>query len=111
MDILFADDKLKRLLTTERALKREYGNANAKVLARRMSDIRAAPCLRDMALLPGRCKELKGSRGGQLSLRLHGGYRLIFEPAHDPVPRKPDGGLNWSAVTAIMVLEISEHYD
>lgn len=111
MDILFADEKLKRLLITERVLKREYGIGNAKVFARRMSDLRAATCLRDMALLPGRCKELDVDRKGQLSLDLHGGYRLVFEPAHDPVPRKPDGGLDWSAVTGIRILDIVDYHD
>lgn len=111
MDILFADEKLKKLLNTERVLKRDYGIANTKVFARRMSDLRAAPCLKDMALLPGRCKELKLDRKGQLSLDLHGGYRLVFEPAHDPVPRRPDGGLDWSAVTGIRILEIVDYHD
>jgi len=111
VDILFTDEKLKRLLNTERVLKREYGIANAKVFARRMSDLRAAPRLKDMALLPGRCEELKLDRRGQLSLRLHGGYRLVFEPAHDPVPRRPDGGLDWAAVTGIRILDIVNYHD
>jgi plasmid maintenance system killer protein len=111
LDILFADEKLKKLLNTERVLKREYGIANAKVFARRMSDLRAAPCLKVMASLLGRCEELKFDRKGQLSLRLHGGYRLVFEPAHDPVPRRPDGGLDWSAVTGIRILEIVDYHD
>jgi proteic killer suppression protein len=111
VDILFANNRLKRLLNTERVLKREYGNANAKVFARRMSDLRAAPCLKDMVLLPGGCEELKADRRGQLSLRLHGGCRLVFEPAHEPVPRKPDGGLDWLAVTGIRILEIVDYHD
>ncbi len=39
----------------------------------------------------------------ELSLDLDGPYRLLVKPAHDPVPRRPDGGLDWSQVTAIIV--------
>jgi proteic killer suppression protein len=35
-------------------------------------------------------------------------YRLIFEPEHDPIPKRADGGLDWSAVTAIRILEIAD---
>jgi proteic killer suppression protein len=33
---------------------------------------------------------------------------LILIPADDPVPRKPDGGLDWAAVSAVEVLEIAD---
>jgi proteic killer suppression protein len=111
VDILFANDRLRRRLNAERELKREYGIAQAKVVGRRMSDLRAAPTLADMRWLPGRCEELEADRKGQLSVHLHAGLRLVFEPAHDPVPRKPDGGLDWAAVTAIRLLEIVDYHD
>jgi len=31
---------------------------------------------------------------------------LFFEPANDPVPRKPDGGLDRTQVTVIRILEV-----
>lgn len=111
MDILFGSDRLKELLNTERLLKKKHGAANMKIIARRMSDLRAAPRLKDMDGLPGRCKELKGDRRGQLSLRLQGLKRLIFEPAHDPVPRKSDGGLDWAEVSRVRILEIIDYHD
>lgn len=41
--------------------------------------MRAAPTLEAMRNLPGRCHELRGNRGGQLSIDLDGPYRLLFE--------------------------------
>jgi len=38
-----------------------------------------------------------------LSVDLDHPHRLIFLPDHDPVPLLPDGGLDWSRVTAIMI--------
>lgn len=61
-----------------------------------MDDLVAALTLEEFRNLPGRCHELHSDRAGQLSLDLDGPYRLIFEPADDPIPTKPDGGLEWS---------------
>jgi proteic killer suppression protein len=41
-------------------------------------------------------------------LDLDGPYRLLFEPSQDPVPIKPDGGLDWSLVTAIRITGIDD---
>jgi proteic killer suppression protein len=41
---------------------------------------------------------------------LHGGFRLIFEPADEPVPRKDDGGLDWTKVTVVRILEIKDYH-
>jgi len=61
---------------------------------------------------PGpRCEELKGNRAGAFSVRVHNGYRIVFVPDHDPVPRKDDGGVNWSAVTAIRIESIEDYHD
>jgi len=63
-----------------------------------------------MRTLAGRCEELKGDRKGQLSLRLTKNWRLILRPNHDPVPVKVNGGLDWSQVTALEVLEVVDYH-
>jgi len=63
-----------------------------------------------MRTLPGaRCHELKGNRAGQLAVSLDHPGRLIFEPTK-PVPRREDGGLDWTRVTAIEVIEIVDYH-
>ena len=47
----------------------------------------------------------------QLSVDLDHPYRLIFTPAHDPVPRLEDGGLDWSQVTAITILGVEDTHE
>ena len=44
----------------------------------------------------------------QLSVDLDGPYRLLFKPANTPVPLREDGGLDWSRVTAITILGITD---
>jgi proteic killer suppression protein len=65
-----------------------------------------------MGLLPQvRCHELKGDRKGTLAVDLEHPYRLVFEPANEPVPRKSDGGLDWTNITAIRVLAVEDYHD
>jgi len=109
MEILFASDpsdwcEWKRLV-------RMHNEQRAKLIRRRLDDLRAAPMLEVMRNLPGRCHELKGDRKGQLSLDLDGPYRLIFMPANDRMPTKADGGLDWTRVTTVTVLEVSDTHE
>ena len=50
----------------------------------------------------------KGKRSGKLSVDLDHPYRLIFIPDHDPVPRRDDGGLDWSQVTTIKIVGVED---
>jgi proteic killer suppression protein len=45
-----------------------------------------------------------------LALDLDHPCRLIFAPAHNPLPLKEDGGLDWTAVTAIEIHEIEDYH-
>lgn len=90
-------------------LVRSHNVQRAKLIRRRLDDLRAAPTLETMRNLPGRCHELKGNRA--LSIDLDGPYRLILYPAHNPVPLKPDGGMDWNKVTAVMIKEVRNTHE
>lgn len=94
-----------------RRLQRVHGPQRAALIRRRLEQLAAVECLEHARTLPGRLHELKGDRAGELALRLDGGWRLIFEPAEDPPPTKPDGGLDWSAVTAVRILEVVDYHE
>ena len=64
--------------------------------------------MEDLRNVPGRLHELKGDRKGQLSYDLDHPYRLIFVPAHEPVPSKQSGGMDWLRVTAVKILGIED---
>ncbi len=36
--------------------------------------------------------------------------RLILVAADDPIPLKPDGGLDWKQVTTIEIIEIADYH-
>lgn len=93
-------------------MQREYGQVRARILQRRLDDLRAATVLEDMRPpLPGRCHELTGNREGELAIDLDHPYRLVFCVADNPVPLKEDGGLDWKSVTAIQITEITDYHD
>jgi proteic killer suppression protein len=90
---------------------KELGAEQAKRLRQRLDELEAASDLAVLRTLPGRTHELSGDRKGQLSIDLKHPYRLIFAPSHDPVPVKSDGGIDWTKVTAIEVIEITDTHD
>lgn len=105
---MFRTKKLQKQCTDTKEAQRSWGRNQAKKLRQRLDELRASQNLEVMRSLPGRCHELKGDRQGQLSVDLEHPYRLILEPANNPIPTKDDGGLDWSRVTGIRILEIED---
>lgn len=109
MDIAFSDQKLEKECNDQKLLLKRHGALRAKKLRNRLDDLATVENLEEVRILPQhRCHELHGDRAGQLSIDLDHPYRLIFTPAHEPVPCKPDGGLDWKQVTAILILGIED---
>ena len=114
MDISFKSTKLEKEFNEGKRLKKVHGDLRAKKIGLRLAEFRAAISLNDFwppKSGPGRCHELTGKRKGELSVDLDHPYRLIFVPNHEPVPLKPDGGLDWKQVTAIMITEIEDTHE
>jgi plasmid maintenance system killer protein len=111
MEIVFACGGEAADWNDSKRLLRLHNAQRAKIIRRRLDDLKAAANLQVMRALPGRCHELKGVRKGQLSLDLDGPYRLLFQPAHDPLPTKQDGGLDWEQVTTIALIGVVDTHD
>ncbi len=111
MEIVFRNRKLEKQCNDAREANRTWGAEGARRLRRRLDDLAAAENLGVMRTLPGRPHELKGDRTSQISLDLCHPNRLILEPADDPCPKKPDGGLDWDSVRTIRILGIEDTHD
>ena len=112
LDILFKSTLLEKDLSEDKRLRRRFGPVQAKLIRRRLDELRAADGLADMRTIPQtRCHELTGNRKGQLSVDLKHPYRLLFRPVNEPVPTKPDGGLDWGRVTEIEILGVEDTHE
>lgn len=110
MIILYRTNKLAKVFNDPVLLARKFGTKTAKSIIKRMSDFDAVECLEDMKHLPGRCHEMHHDREGQLVIHLDGPNGLFFVPAHDPIPVKEDGGLDWKKVKTIKIIEAEPYH-
>lgn len=110
MEVAYETAKLAEQFADPRGLRRDYGAAVAKRLATRLSLIATVGSLYELGTMPGRLHPLKGDRAGQFAVDLPDGWRLILRPAQ-PVPTVPDGGIDLRAVTAVVIVDISHHYE
>lgn len=103
--------RLANVLNSEREMVKEYGKRMSKVLARRLAVLANAPNLATVPTnKPERRHALKGQRAGQQAVDLVQPYRLVFKPAHDPLPKRRDGGLDEARVTAITIIEVADYH-
>lgn len=109
MEIRFKDKDLRELCEKKAVATKKLGDVGARKLRSRLADLRAAS--RVTELVAGRPHPLKGERLGQFALDLYGGARLVFEPANDPVPRRDDASIEWSAVTIVCIEYIGDYHD
>ena len=100
---------MEKTLNSERALVTAYGKENARVIMKRLQFLGAAPTLADVPHTPPtRRHELIGRRKGEFSVDVKHPFRLIFEPNHDPVPLKDDGGIDLRQVTAVEIIAVED---
>lgn len=111
MDICFKSNRLAKILNTEKKIVVEYGKENAKKIMQRLAELSAADNLSQISYLPPpRCHELTGRNVGSFAVDVKHPHRLIFEPYHDPVPTKEDGGIDLEKVTQILIADIIDYH-
>lgn len=111
MDIAFRNKTLKKIFNSEKELRKKFGLEKTRLIIRRMAVLRASPVLAEVPhTKPERRHELSGKRSDQFAVDLKHPYRLIFEPDHNPLPRKDDGGLDLTQITAIKILGVEDYH-
>lgn len=112
MDILFKSKKLEKECNNSSLLRRNHGQRRSDLIKLRLTQLRVAINLAQIGHIPpARCHELMNNRKGQFSVDLDHPYRLLFVPAHDPVPRKDDGGIDREKVTAIEIIGVVDTHE
>ena len=111
MKIEFEAPKLKKVFNEQAALVRSYGPQMARKIMMRLAVLKNAPSLADVPTVkPDRCHQLGHDRNEQFAVDLIHPHRLIFAVHDHPVPRKADGGIDLTAVTAIRIQEVVDYH-
>lgn len=111
MDISFGTRRLQKIFTKPGGLRRAYGARNERAIASRVILLVGASNLSEVPTVPPvRRHQLTGKRKGQFAIDLVHPYRLIFEPDHEPVPRKDDGGIDLNQITAITIMDVVDYH-
>lgn len=109
MDVGFGSARLAKVCNDTSLRVRKLGTERSAKVLLRLEQLAASANLADFHKLPQtRCHQLSADRDEQFSADLDGPYRLIFEVADDPVPRRGDGGIDLEKVTRVRVLEIAD---
>lgn len=112
MNIQFKTAKLAKLCNDRRERARKWGERRAKILGRRLDDLRAAVTLDDMRHAPGDCHEYRHRKDHTFTLELDGGWRLFFRPNHDPVPLLSDEtSTDWTKVTRVEIADVRKAHE
>lgn len=110
MILSYKPKKLGKTVADLSAIKKNYGTM-AKDVNTRINELTHATSLGDMRFLPqANCHELSQNLEGYLAVDVSASHRIVFEPANQPIPLKADGGLDWSKVTEITIIEIGYNY-
>jgi plasmid maintenance system killer protein len=111
MEISFTNKKLAELCNSEKKLRAKHGPRMARLIGQRLLELSDAETLEVMKFLPGaRCHELTANLQGLLAVDLVHPDRLAFKPDNEPIPKKPDGGLDWAKVTKVLVVGIGDYH-
>ncbi len=111
MDVYFDTEELQNACNSAKVGDRRWGDQAARRIRNRLAQLQAAGTLEDMRQFGGASPhELKGDRRGQIAVNGKGAMRIIFVPLHAPPPTKPDGGLDWTKVTAIRIVAIIDYH-
>lgn len=111
MKFTIPNKKLSKQLLNQSETVKKFGLPIAKRIHQRLQEFEASENLAVIRLLPAaNCHELTGQLAGLLAVDVSANYRLIFQLAEIPPPLNADGGLDWSAVTEILILELIDYH-
>jgi len=106
MEVFFATEQLARSLGSDRGRARRFGQEAARRLDMRLQQLRSAPTLHDARDLPGQCRELTFNPDGSFGIDVQPSVTLIFRPHDGQRARHSDGGVDWTAVDAIVITAV-----
>ena len=83
----------------------------AHIIKLRLAVLEGSPSLAQVPTGPPiRCHLLKGKLREHFAVDLVHPHRLVFRPAHDPLPRKADRAIDIAQVKAIQITAVIDYH-
>lgn len=111
MEVEFRNRRLRKILTSDKELARRYGARQGRCISAEIKALqRAATLLCVPTTPPKRRHQLVGNLDGLFAVDLLHPYRMVFAPAHNPVPRRADGGIDLAEIAAIIIMGVEDYH-
>lgn len=111
MEISFKTTKMQKTCKSEKASTREWGPIGGAKIRQRLAELRAAITLADMSTVrAANCHPLNGDRTGEFAVNLKHPFRLVFDIANKPIPKKENGEIDLPKVTAVRIIEVVDYH-
>ena len=110
MDITFANRKLEKWANNFALAQKKLGSERAAKYHQRIDDMRDTDSFAEFEFLPGNFHSLSANRSGQWSCSLDHLYRLVFEPAIQPVPCNEHGTPILTEMKIVEIIEIVDYH-
>ncbi len=104
LELAFSTKSLRQLCESGAKAKRVLGFSVALKLRRRLADMRAATCVKD--LVAGQPRELENPGRRNIVVGLCKGFRIVFCANHNVVPVLNSGGVDWAKVSRVKILRV-----
>jgi proteic killer suppression protein len=106
----FSSNRLKKELSDAKAMVRAYGD-RAKPLKMRLDLLAQVTSLADVPTgSPTYCHQLSSDRKDQFAVTIKDNWRLIFRSDPNPPPKLPEGGVDFRAIKAITLIEVTDYH-
>ena len=110
IDISWSDHKLQKTCASNKAGQRKWGADQWKLLQRRLASLLAAPTLKDMDGVPGRCHPLGADQGKAFHHGCLGRVPARLALTTTRCRLLADGGLDVTLVTRIVITEVVDYH-
>jgi len=115
MEISFTTTKLGKRCNSLKEAEQAFGKKIAYKLILRLGDLEAVECLEDLYKLPHlrtvlRCHLLSPKNLGKYAVGITERWRIIFKPAHNPIPLNSDGGFDQKRITKIEIISVEDYH-
>ncbi len=109
MEIFYKTKKLAKVLNSSKLIDKTYGKS-AKKLKMRLDDMAMVNNLKELMALPGRHHPLIGDRKGQFTCNLEHPFRLVYEPANEPLPTDENDALIYTEISIVEIVEVTDYH-